>query len=105
MCQMIATLLWRSSQACCREGTNGLLTSQFSGITHASTNPWREQSSQPCCRVDHMASYGQLVGQPAYDDSGLFNRHGGAPEGTEAASSSSTPALKITITDPLKKVN
>lgn len=50
-----------------------------------------------------MASYGQLVGQPAYDDSGLFERHAGTPDNSEAASSSA-PALKITVADPLKKV-
>ena len=57
------------------------------------------------CRVDHMASYGQLVGQPAYDDSGLFDRHGAAPAGEAASSSRSTPALKVIVTDPLKKVS
>lgn len=53
-----------------------------------------------------MASYGQLVGQPAYDDSSLFDRSAGAAEGSGAASSSSSsnPALKITVSDPLKKV-
>jgi len=50
-----------------------------------------------------MASYGQLVGQPAYDDSGIFERQAGAPDDSGAASSS-TPALKITVADPLKKV-
>ncbi|CAL5229150.1 g12424 [Coccomyxa viridis] len=54
-------------------------------------------------RVDHMASYGQLVGQPSYDDSGLFDRPGAAPESETASSSRSSPALKITVTDPLKK--
>ena len=55
-----------------------------------------------------MASYGQLVGQPSYsDDSALFDRQAGAGESSRAASSSSssTPALKITVTDPLKKVD
>ncbi len=52
-----------------------------------------------------MASYGQLVGQPAYDDSGLFNRPGAAPESEAASSCRSSPALKITVTDPLKKVS
>jgi hypothetical protein len=51
-----------------------------------------------------MASYGQLVGQPSYsDDSALFDRQAGAGESSRAASS--TPALKITVTDPLKKVD
>ena len=50
-----------------------------------------------------MASYGQLVGQPAYDDSGLFERHAGVSDDLGAASSSA-PALKITVADPLKKV-
>ena len=53
-----------------------------------------------------MASYGQLVGQPSYsDDSALFDHQAGAGESSRAASSSSTPALKITVTDPLKKVD
>lgn len=52
-----------------------------------------------------MASYGQLVGQPTYDDSGLFDRPGAAPESEAASSSRSSPALKITVTDPLKKVS
>ena len=55
-------------------------------------------------RVDHMASYGQLVGQQSYDDSSLFDRHARTAEGSEAASSSRPPALKITVADPLKKV-
>ena len=56
-------------------------------------------------RVDHMASYGQLVGQQSYDDSSLFDRHARTAESSEAASSSSRPpALKITVADPLKKV-
>ena len=56
-------------------------------------------------RVDHMASYGQLVGHQSYDDSSLFDRQPRTAEGSEAASSSSRPpALKITVADPLKKV-
>ena len=56
-------------------------------------------------RVDHMASYGQLVGQQTYDDSSLFDRHARTAESSEAASSSSRPpALKIIVADPLKKV-
>ena len=64
-------------------------------------------------RVDTLASYGQLVGPPSYDDSTLFDRHGMGRQDTSASASvardSSMPAgpppLKITVTDPVKKVS
>ena len=63
-------------------------------------------------RVDTLASYGQLVGPPSYDDSTLFDRSSAGRHDTStcagAARSSSAPAgpppLKITVTDPVKKV-
>lgn len=58
----------------------------------------------PCARVDTLASYGQLVGAPSYDDSGLFDRNEGHGEPGSAGSGSSRPVMKISVTDPVKKV-
>lgn len=56
------------------------------------------------CRVDTLASYGQLVGPPSYDDSILFERGDSPREAGSAASGGGRPALKISVTDPVKKV-
>ncbi|EIE22906.1 hypothetical protein COCSUDRAFT_66447 [Coccomyxa subellipsoidea C-169] len=55
-------------------------------------------------RVDTLASYGQLVGPPSYDDSVLFERNDPNEEPGGASSASSRPPLKISVTDPVKKV-
>jgi hypothetical protein len=51
-----------------------------------------------------VASYGQLVGPPSYDDSTVFDRNKAGGEPGNSGGSEGPPPLKITITDPMKKV-
>ena len=54
--------------------------------------------------MDTLASYGQLVGPPSYDDSVLFERNEDHGDPGGAGGRDSRPVMKISVTDPVKKV-
>lgn len=54
--------------------------------------------------MDTLASYGQLVGAPSYDDSILFERNEDHGDPGSAAGGDRRPVMKISVTDPVKKV-
>lgn len=54
--------------------------------------------------MNTLASYGQLVGAPSYDDSILFERNEDHGDPGSAAGGDRRPVMKISVTDPVKKV-
>jgi len=62
------------------------------------------------CSVDTMASYGQLLGPPSYEDANLFDQveirpasPGGDGRGEGAAHAAAGPTMNISVDDPVKR--
>ncbi|CAL8464753.1 g4288 [Coccomyxa elongata] len=79
-------------------------TQQGSSSSYTTAYSTREAQHDDTTRVDTLASYGQLVGPPSYDDSVLFERNEDHGDPGSAAGGDRRPVMKISVTDPVKKV-